>query len=135
MAMTRRKSKALRDSMVHDVDRGRQRRKCNISDPAFSVRSDIRGVWCDASRDGRSSGSLADGAIHSHFIHAGIGLDGPTHRIGGIFYFYFVSDHEPEIAKLRTPAGKVVTFVVTFAIMQVTSVLLWAGLAKAFSLH
>ncbi len=50
-------------------------------------------------------------------------------------YFYFVSDHEPEVAKMRTPQGKVVTFLITFIIMQVLSVLLWIGLAKAFSLH
>ena len=50
-------------------------------------------------------------------------------------YFYFVSDHEPDIAKMRKPGGKVVTFVLTFVIMQVISVMLWIGLAKAFSLH
>ena|SRR5689334_2317170 len=50
-------------------------------------------------------------------------------------YFYIVSDHEPDVAKKRTPVGKVVTFVITFVIMQVVSVLLWVGLAKAFSLH
>jgi hypothetical protein len=50
-------------------------------------------------------------------------------------YFYFISDREPEIAKMRTLAGKVVTFVVTFALMQVLSCLLWVALAKAFSLH
>ena len=50
-------------------------------------------------------------------------------------YFYFVSDHEPDIAKMRKPGGKVVTFILTFVIMQVISVMLWIGLAKAFSLH
>jgi len=50
-------------------------------------------------------------------------------------YFYFVSDHEPDIAKMRTPVGKVVTFVIAFLVMQVVSVLLWVTLAKAFSLH
>ena len=50
-------------------------------------------------------------------------------------YFYFVSDHEPEVAKMRKPGGKVVTFIVTFVIMQMISVLLWIGLAKAFSVH
>ena len=50
-------------------------------------------------------------------------------------YFYVVTDHEPEIAKKRTPVGKVVTFVITFVVMQVVSVLLWVALAKAFSLH
>jgi|SRR5439155_13196866 len=50
-------------------------------------------------------------------------------------YFYFVSDHEPDVAKMRKPGGKVVTFIITFVIMQVISVLLWIGLAKAFSLH
>jgi len=50
-------------------------------------------------------------------------------------YFYFVSDHEPDIAKMRKPGGKVVTFILTFVIMQVISVMLWMGLAKAFSLH
>ena len=50
-------------------------------------------------------------------------------------YFYFVSDHEPDIAKMRKPGGKVATFILTFVIMQVISVLLWIGLAKAFSLH
>jgi hypothetical protein len=50
-------------------------------------------------------------------------------------YFYFVSDHEPDIAKMRKPGGKVITFILTFVIMQVISVMLWIGLAKAFSLH
>ena len=50
-------------------------------------------------------------------------------------YFYFVTDHEPDIAKMRKPLGKVVTFVITFVVMQVLSVLLWVALAKAFSLH
>jgi hypothetical protein len=50
-------------------------------------------------------------------------------------YFYFVSDHEPDIAKMRTPVGKVITFLIAFAVMQVVSVLLWVALAKAFSLH
>ena len=30
-------------------------------------------------------------------------------------YFYFVSDHEPDIVKLRTLPGKVITFVITFS--------------------
>jgi len=50
-------------------------------------------------------------------------------------YFYFISDSEPEIAKLRTPVGKAVTFTIAFIVMQVISMLLWVGLAKAFSLH
>jgi len=50
-------------------------------------------------------------------------------------YFYFVSDHEPDIAKMRKPVGKVITFIVTFVVMQVISVLLWVGLAKAFTLR
>jgi hypothetical protein len=50
-------------------------------------------------------------------------------------YFYFVTDHEPDIAKMRKPGGKVITFVLSFVIMQVISVMLWIGLAKAFSLH
>jgi hypothetical protein len=50
-------------------------------------------------------------------------------------YFYFVSDAEPEIAKKRTKLGKMVTFLITFVAMQLLSVLLWIGLAKAFSLH
>jgi hypothetical protein len=50
-------------------------------------------------------------------------------------YFYFVSDHEPEVAKMRKPGGKAITFIVTFVIMQVISVMLWIGLAKAFSVH
>jgi hypothetical protein len=50
-------------------------------------------------------------------------------------YFYFVTDHEPEVVKMRKPMGKVITFVITYAIMQVVSVLLWLALAKSFSLH
>ena len=50
-------------------------------------------------------------------------------------YFYVVSDHEPEIAKKRTPVGKVITFIITFVVMQVVSVMLWIALAKAFSVH
>ena len=50
-------------------------------------------------------------------------------------YFYFVTDHEPEVVKMRKPAGKVVTFIATYLIMQVITVLLWIGLAKAFSVH
>jgi len=34
------------------------------------------------------------------------------------FNFYFVSDHEPDVAKMRTPMGKGVTFILAFAVMQ-----------------
>jgi hypothetical protein len=50
-------------------------------------------------------------------------------------YFYFVSDQEPDIAKMRTPLGKALTFVIAYVVMQVISILLWVALAKAFSLH
>jgi hypothetical protein len=50
-------------------------------------------------------------------------------------YFYFISDHEPEIAKKRTTPGRVATFLAVFVIMQMVSVLLWVALAKSFSLH
>jgi len=50
-------------------------------------------------------------------------------------YFFFVSDHEPEVAKKRTPAGKAITFIAAFIVIQVLSVSLWMALAKAFSLH
>jgi hypothetical protein len=50
-------------------------------------------------------------------------------------YFYFVSDQEPDVAKMRTPLGKVLTFVIAYVVMQVISILLWVALAKAFSLH
>jgi hypothetical protein len=50
-------------------------------------------------------------------------------------YFYFVSDHEPDVAKMRTPVGKTVTFFVMFVVMQMISVGLWMALARAFSLH
>ena len=50
-------------------------------------------------------------------------------------YFYVVSDQEPEVAKMRSPGGKVLTFILAFVVMQVVSVLLWVALAKAFSLR
>ena len=31
-------------------------------------------------------------------------------------YFYFISEHEPDVAKMRTPMGKVVTFFVVFVV-------------------
>ena len=48
-------------------------------------------------------------------------------------YFYFSSDHEPEVSQQRTNLGRAVTFVSVFVVKQVTTVLLWVGLAKAFS--
>ena len=50
-------------------------------------------------------------------------------------YFFFAADPEPELEKRRTTKGRVATFVGVFAVMQVVSVLLWAWIAKAFSLH
>jgi len=50
-------------------------------------------------------------------------------------YFYFSSELEPELVKKRTALGRIVAFLIVFGLMQVVSVLLWVGLAKAFSLH
>lgn len=50
-------------------------------------------------------------------------------------YLYIVSVPEPDISKKRTTLGRGVTMVVTFIVMQLISVLMWLGLAKAFSLH
>jgi hypothetical protein len=50
-------------------------------------------------------------------------------------YFYFVSELEPELARKRTASGRIVAFLIVFVVMQVVSVLLWVGVAKAFSLH
>ncbi len=50
-------------------------------------------------------------------------------------YFYFISDHEPDVAKKRTTIGRIVTFVVGFVVLQMVAVFLWVALAKAFSLH
>ena len=50
-------------------------------------------------------------------------------------YFYFTSELEPELAKKRTAAGRAVAFLIVFAVMQMVSVILWVGIAKAFSLH
>ncbi len=53
----------------------------------------------------------------------------------GAVYFYFDSDEDVESARQRTVIGRAVTFVVVFVVMQVVSILLWVGLARAFSLH
>jgi hypothetical protein len=50
-------------------------------------------------------------------------------------YFYFSSELEPELTKKRTAAGRTVAFLIVFGVMQMVSVLLWVGIAKAFSLH
>ena len=51
-------------------------------------------------------------------------------------YLYFTADVDAdEVVKLRTKAGSIVMFISVFAVMQVVSVLLWVGIAKAFSLH
>lgn len=50
-------------------------------------------------------------------------------------YFYFISELEPELARKRTAAARIVSFLIVFVVMQVVSVLLWMGIAKAFSLH
>jgi len=50
-------------------------------------------------------------------------------------YFYFSSELEPELAKKRTAAGRTIAFLIVFAVMQVVSVFLWVGIAKAFSLR
>ncbi len=50
-------------------------------------------------------------------------------------YFRLISEPEPEVSKARTPAGKAISFFIVFAAMQIAAVLLWVGLAKAFSLH
>lgn len=50
-------------------------------------------------------------------------------------YFYFTSELEPELARKRTAGGRTAAFLIVFGVMQVVSVLLWVGLAKAFSLH
>jgi hypothetical protein len=50
-------------------------------------------------------------------------------------YFYFSSELEPELTRKRTAAGRTATFLTVFVLMQAVSVLLWVGIAKAFSLH
>jgi len=50
-------------------------------------------------------------------------------------YFYFSSELEPDLAKKRTAIGRTIAFLIVFAVIQVVSVLLWVGIAKAFSLH
>ena len=50
-------------------------------------------------------------------------------------YFFFTAESEPETEKMRTTLGSAVTFLVVFVVLQVLSVLLWVGMAKAFSLH
>jgi hypothetical protein len=50
-------------------------------------------------------------------------------------FFYFTADPEPELAAKRSKIGCVVTFIAVLVILQVVSVLLWVGVAKAFSLH
>jgi hypothetical protein len=50
-------------------------------------------------------------------------------------YFYFTAESEPEIEKMRTLKGCIATFIAGFLILQIVSVLLWVGIAKAFSLH
>ena len=48
-------------------------------------------------------------------------------------YLYFTADPEPDIAKKRTPLGRVTTLITVFVVMQVVSVLLWVAIAKSFS--
>jgi hypothetical protein len=50
-------------------------------------------------------------------------------------YFFFTADPEPETEKKRTTQGCTLTFLLVFIVLQVLSVLLWVGTAKAFSLH
>jgi len=50
-------------------------------------------------------------------------------------YFYFSSELEPELARKRKAVGRIAVFLIVFVVMQVVSVLLWVGAAKAFSLH
>ncbi len=50
-------------------------------------------------------------------------------------YLYVTSDPEPDVSKMRSPLGKVMTFIAVFLGMQALSIASWIGLAKAFSLH
>ena len=135
MAIDPNEAKRIEDSMVHDMEDEPQPEGVGVYLTLRFLSEVVLGVY----------GVMLFGMLVLHMLLRGgesipvflmpesVLLAMPIALVA--VYFYFVSDQEPEVAKMRTPVGKVVTFVVAFVIMQVVSVLVWVGLAKAFSLH
>ncbi len=135
MAIDPKEIKSIEDSMVHDLDEEPKPEGMGVYLTLRFLSEIVLGVY----------GTMLFGMLVLQIILRGgqsipvflmpesVLISLPLALVAA--YFYFVSDHEPDIAKMRTPQGKVVTFLATYVIMQILSVLLWIGLAKAFSLH
>jgi hypothetical protein len=135
MAIDPKEIKSIEDSMVHDVDEEPKPEGVGVYLTLRFLSEIVLGVY-GLMLLGMVvlQTVLQKGAAVPIFMMPQSVLMGLPFALVAI-YFYFVSDHEPDIAKMRTPVGKVVTFVIAFAVMQVISVGLWIALVKAFSLH
>ena len=135
MAIDPKEIKSIEDSMVHDIDEEPKPEGVGVYMTLRFLSEIVLGVY-----GVMLLGMVVVLAILHHgeaipvfLMPESVLLGLPIALVAA--YFYFVTDHEPEIAKMRTPLGKVITFIITYVVMQVVSVLLWVGLAKAFSLH
>lgn len=135
MAIDPKEINSIEDSMVHDVDEGPQPEGVGVYLTLRFLSEVVIGVYGVmllgmlilqvALRGGQS--------IPTFLMPESVLVAIPIPLVA--LYFYFVTEVDPETAKKRTPLGKVVTFFITYVAMQLVSVLLWFGLAKAFSLH
>ena len=134
MAIDPKEIKSIEDSMVHDIDEEPKPEGAGVYMTLRFLSEVILGVY-GVMLLGMVIVQvvLSHGRVPAFLMPESVLLGLPIALVAG--YFYFVSDHEPEIAKLRSTSGKVITFVITYVIMQVVCALLWVGLAKAFSLH
>jgi hypothetical protein len=135
MAIDPKEIKSIEDSMVHDVDEEPKPEGVGVYLTLRFLSEIILGVY-----GVMLLGMVVVQIVLSHgeriplfLMPESVLLGLPVTLVAG--YFYFVTDHEPDIAKMRTLLGKGITFIITFVVMQVVCMALWVGLAKAFSLH
>lgn len=79
---------------------------------------------------------MRGGALIPISLNAEAVLMGLPIAIGAIFFYLNAGPYPDQVvAPKRTWAGRAVVLGITFVVVQVVSVLLWLGLAKAFSLQ
>jgi hypothetical protein len=127
-------ARRIEDSLVHDTEDDRQPEGIGIYLTARFLSKVLLAAY----------GLTMVASLFVHVLISGGGLIlislkpqavlmGLSMALGAVF-FYLSSGPDPELSKQRTWKGRLITLGVVFIVMQVISVLLWLGLAKAFSL-
>src|SRR6266853_1452812 len=117
MAIDPKEIKSIEDSMVHDLDEEPKPEGIGVYLTLRFLSEIILGVY-----GVMLLGMVIVQVVLSHGERVPVFLMPESVLLGlpialVAAYFYFVTDHEPDIVKMRTPLGKVVTFLITFVVM------------------